>query len=197
MYGNSLMAQKAAAAPVAETEDAEEKDAETEEGAEGTEGAGEAESGAPKRLAGRTLILFIMLPILLLLGGAGAGLYFTGIADGLLGIKHEPPPPPPRVTVFHDLPDMLVNLNTAGRRASFLKLRVSLELEQQSDVALLEKMMPRVIDTFQVYLRELRIEDLQGSAGLHRLREELLARVNKVAQPVVVRDLLFKDMLIQ
>jgi flagellar protein FliL len=194
MHGNLLMAQKAAAAPVAETEDAEEEDAAKEEGAEG---AGEAESGAPKRLAGRTLILFIILPILLLLGGAGAGLYFTGIADGLLGIKHEPPPPPPKVTVFHDLPDMLVNLNTAGRRASFLKLRVSLELEQQSDVALLEKMMPRVIDTFQVYLRELRIEDLQGSAGLHRLREELLARVNKVAQPVVVRDLLFKDMLIQ
>jgi len=57
--------------------------------------------------------------------------------------------------------------------------------------------MPRIIDNFQVYLRELRLEDLRGSAGMYRLREELLTRVVAAAQPVRVKDVLFKEMLIQ
>ncbi|MFQ5467950.1 MAG: flagellar basal body-associated FliL family protein, partial [Kiloniellaceae bacterium] len=48
-----------------------------------------------------------------------------------------------------------------------------------------------------VYLRELRIQDLQGSAGLQRLREELLLRVATAAYPAQVRDVLFREMLIQ
>jgi flagellar FliL protein len=58
-------------------------------------------------------------------------------------------------------------------------------------------MMPRIIDNFHVYLRELRAEDLRGSAGLYRLREELLIRVQAIADPVVVRDVLFKEVLVQ
>ena len=57
--------------------------------------------------------------------------------------------------------------------------------------------MPRIVDNFQVYLRELRIEDLQGAAGMYRLREELLSRVGKAAQPAEIVDILFKEMLIQ
>ena len=57
--------------------------------------------------------------------------------------------------------------------------------------------MPRIVDNFQVYLRELRLEDLRGSAGLYRLREELLSRVNIAAQPAQVNDVLFKEMLVQ
>jgi flagellar protein FliL len=64
-------------------------------------------------------------------------------------------------------------------------------------VARLQAVMPRVIDNFQVYLRELRVEDLRGSAGVYRLREELLVRVNSAAAPVKVRDVLFKEMLVQ
>ena len=56
---------------------------------------------------------------------------------------------------------------------------------------------PRIIDNFQVYLRELRVEDLRGSAGIYRLREELLARVNNAVHPTKVKDVLFKDMLVQ
>ena len=65
------------------------------------------------------------------------------------------------------------------------------------DIPRLETILPRIIDNFQVYLRELRIEDLQGSAGLYRLREELLTRVSVAAAPAKVHDVLFKEMLIQ
>jgi flagellar FliL protein len=154
-------------------------------------------------------ILLIVLPILLLVG-AGAGLYFSGILDKLMGghkteehheeAAHPPEHAGPKVVqaaVFMDLPEMLVNLQTTGRKQAFLKLRVALELEGATDQPRVEQMMPRIVDNFQVYLRELRVEDLQGAAGMHLLREELLTRVNAAVKPVKVNDVLFKEMLVQ
>ncbi len=99
--------------------------------------------------------------------------------------------------VFYDLQELLVNLNSGGRKSSFLKIRVSLELASARDKAKMDTIMPRVIDNFQTYLRELRIADLRGSAGMYRLREELLVRVNAAAAPAKIKDVLFKEMLIQ
>src|SRR3546814_6497548 len=82
-------------------------------------------------------------------------------------------------TVFYDLPQMLVNLNTGGSKKNYLKIAISLELTSESDSVALENLLPRVVDNFQVYLRELRVEDLRGSAGVQRLREELLLRVKR------------------
>jgi flagellar FliL protein len=96
-----------------------------------------------------------------------------------------------------DLPEMLVNLNTGGKRNSYLKITVALELAKQEDVARLTALMPRVVDNFQVYLRELRLDDLNGSEGLMRLKEELLVRVNAAAGTIPVKDVLFKEMLVQ
>ena len=99
--------------------------------------------------------------------------------------------------LFFNVPDMVVNLNSTGRRPSFLKISISVEVGRQEDVPEIEKVMPRIVDNFQVYLRELRLEDLRGSAGIYRLREELLLRVGVAAQPVQVKDVLFREMLIQ
>jgi flagellar FliL protein len=99
--------------------------------------------------------------------------------------------------VFYDMPEMLVNINTAGRTRNFLKIRVSLEMANETDIALIENVQPRIIDNFQVYLRELRLEDLQGAAGMYRLREELLNRVNAAVRPAQVKDVLFKEMIVQ
>ena len=82
-------------------------------------------------------------------------------------------------------------------RNATLKIRIALELQEQDDVPQIELMMPRILDNFQVYLRELRIEDLKGSAGMYRLREELLSRVAAAVAPARVNDVLFKEMLVQ
>lgn len=172
------------------------------------DGAGEGEGGAPSSgKGGLKKILLIVLPLLLLIGG-GAGVYFSGLLDGLLGGKKAehaeeasttapPPPKATQVAAFMDLPEMLVNLQTSGRKQAYLKLRVALELESVADQPRVETMMPRIVDNFQVYLRELRIEDLQGASGMHILREELLTRVNAAVRPVKVSDVLFKEMLVQ
>ena len=92
---------------------------------------------------------------------------------------------------------MLVTLNSADRRQSLLKIKVSLEVSNQKDVAKIQQIMPRVIDNFQTYLRELRTEDLRGSAGMYLLREELFTRISVAAKPAKVSAVLFKEMLVQ
>ena len=164
--------------------------------------AAEGSEGSEPRRGGRKRLLVLGGGALLLLAITGGVLAYTGLlGKGQSGSATESAqegvPQPARPGVFYDLPDLLVNLNSSGRKASFLKISVSLELESQSDVARLQAVMPRIIDNFQVYLRELRVEDLRGSAGIYRLREELLVRVNSAAAPVKVRDVLFKEMLVQ
>jgi len=165
----------------------------------------EAQEEAPKSgLGGKRRLIIFGGAGLLLLAGTGGVLYFTGLAGKLMGSKPAETAdvaaalaPPPKPSVFFDLPDLLVNLNSAGRKASFLKISVSLDLEDQADTARIQAVMPRIIDNFQVYLRELRVEDLKGSVGMYRLREELLLRVNAAAAPAKIVDVLFKEMLVQ
>lgn len=151
---------------------------------------------------GMKKIILIVVAALLVIGAVMAGLVFSGIfnpfakKDAAEQAAAEAPPPP-KSAVFLDLPDILVNLNSANRRTNFLKVSISLEVESAADVQKLQALMPRIIDSFQIYLRELRLEDLRGSAGMYRLREDLLRRINEAARPVKVNDVLFKELLVQ
>ena len=98
---------------------------------------------------------------------------------------------------FMDLPDIVANLNGGPRRTVFVKLKVKLELARPEDQAAVQLAMPRVLDLFQGYLREMRPEELRGSGGTYRLREELLARTNLAAPPARVLSVLFTELLIQ
>ena len=169
------------------------------------EGGGEGADGqAPvraRRMPGKKLVLFIALPMLLI-GLAGMGVYFSGLFDSLIGeeehegelLSQEEEDGP---SIYYDIPEMLLNLNSSGRKTGYLKISVSVEVGSDADAEQLKTVLPRIVDSFQVYLRELRVEDLSGSAGLQRLREELLLRVSNAAAPTVVRDILFREMLIQ
>ena len=121
--------------------------------------------------------------------------------------EHGKPPNPlegkgmhegPDGVVYFDLPSFLVNLNSADtKRTTFLKMTVALEIANGDDAARLDLLKPRLIDTFNTYLRELRPADLNGSAGLQRLREELMVRVNETVHPAKVNDILFKEVIVQ
>lgn len=169
---------------------------------------GDAAKKRKKGLSGKKIVLFFLLPVLLL-GGGAAGAYFGGLLDGLLGKEEaaaegehagaggEGEAVPPKPVVFYDMPEMLINLSSRSKQPSYLKLAVALELEDPNAIPQLEQLLPRLIDNFQVYLREMRPEDLNGSAGMHRLKEELLKRVNTAMAPVRINDVLFKEMLVQ
>lgn len=182
----------------------------SEEGLEGEEG------GSSKKK-----LLMIAVPILLLIGG-GAGAYFTGMLDSMLGVEAEAVEgeygeeaaegdhASPKKggdhgeeaagygeSAFLAIPTIIVNLNTDDGTPRFLRLTVQLELEDPSQLSGVEAIIPRVIDQFQTYLRELRVRDLKGSAGIYRLQMELLWRVNQASAPIKVRDVLFQEILIQ
>ncbi len=226
----------------------EEEQVEENEAVDGEEGEeGEKKGGLKK-------ILIILVPLLLIGGGAGA--YFTGMLDSLLGKeeateegedgehgegdghgeedehaekddgqgekkkddhgkKKEDHGEKKKddhgkaddgygdegggsdTGAFLPIPAMIVNLNTEDGTPRYLRLTVHLELADPSEKGEVEAVMPRVVDQFQTYLRELRVKDLRGSAGIYRLQMELLWRVNQAVEPIEIKDVLFQEILIQ
>lgn len=157
------------------------------EGAEGSEG--EAPKSKKK--------LIIIAAAVLLLGGGGGGYFFmkkkaAAHADHAAVEEKKP-------AVFLDVRDMTVNLSAepGQPKAGFLKLKVALELKDSKVEGEVKPLLPRVEDAFQTYMRELRPSDLAGSAGLYRLREELLRRVNVAIHPAKAEAVLFKDVVVQ
>jgi flagellar FliL protein len=185
------------------------KTTEAQAGAENVEAEGEGEGEEGKK-AGKSWIPKLKLPklslklmiiaggALLLLVGAGGGAYFFlgghGKEEAQANAAAQVKPP-----TFLDMPDVLVNLSSSatGDRTQYLKVKVTLELPDQAMSAQIQPVMPRLMDAFQTYLRELRPTDLEGSAGLYRLKEELTRRVNASIAPNRVTAVLFKEIVIQ
>ncbi len=117
-------------------------------------------------------------------GGAAAGGPAPVIKEGPDGV------------VFYTLPDIVVNMQTADGKSTFLKLKLTFELPDEDTAEALTPNLPRLQDMFQTFLRELRPEDLNGSQGTFQLRVELLRRVNLVAAPAKVNAVLIEEMLI-
>jgi flagellar protein FliL len=167
------------------------KEAEADADADTTESA-EGESG---KLKGKLPLRLILIAAagLVVLGGAGAFMFLGHHAE-----EEKPAAAVVKPAVFFDVPEVLVNLsNTGADRTQYLKVKVVLELSDQALTLQIQPIMPRVMDTFQTYLRELRPTDLEGSAGLYRLKEELTRRVNIAIAPNHVNAVLFKEIVVQ
>jgi hypothetical protein len=61
------------------------------------------------------------------------------------------------------MPDMVMNIQADSGRPTYLKLKLTLEMQDAELAAHLQEEMPRMQDMFQSFLRELRPEDLAGS----------------------------------
>jgi flagellar FliL protein len=164
---------------------------EAEKQADETDGDAAA---APKRKLPLKLIV-IAAAALIVLGGGGAAAFF------MFGHHKEEAAPEvakAKPAVFFDVPEVLVNLSTSGgERTQYLKVKIVLEVPEQKVVTQITPIMPRVMDAFQTYLRELRPSDLEGSAGLYRLKEELTRRVNASIAPNRINAVLFKEIVVQ
>jgi flagellar FliL protein len=156
---------------------------------------------------------------LLLIGGGGIGL---GVV--LSGPKSAAPPPKaaphkpkkeaakdekggkagpspisegPDGVLFYTMPELVVNLQGADGRPTFLKLSLAFEVPDQDTADAITPDLPRLKDMFDGFLRELRPEDLSGSQGSYQLRMEIQRRVNLVIAPAKVNAVLIQEMLIQ
>ena len=214
----------------------------------------EGEEGAPakKKMAGKTLILFIVLPAVLVLGGGGAAamMLLGGGAPAAAAESHgeeEGGHSEPKAEEGHGeakaedhgaapagdhaaaggaegaaagagdsadvghamacvggdpcyyaMPKLIVNLAGAeGQRSPYMELELTLESSASSTFKRVPDLMPRLKDQLNSFLRELRVEDLNGSTGTWRLRRELLNRFNTVMDPKKIDAVLIESMLIQ
>jgi len=162
---------------------------------------GEKQGFVKKLLGNKKLLMIAGGGLLLLLLGAGAGLYFFVFSAPSEPVKTasgipDMPATPPQVA-YYDVPTLIVNIQSSDGTPVYLKLSLELELYTNDETAGIQALMPRIVDQFQGYLRELRSDDLKGSAGIMRVKEELLRRTNVAAAPYRVRDVLLKEMIIQ
>ena len=193
------------------------KEAPAGEAPEGAEGA-EGEASGKKKLPLKMLIIAGAAALVVLGGGGTAAFMFLApkpdAAAEKGGEKKEKKKEKkaekgkegekgaavvregPDGVVFYTMPDVVVNMQTADGRATFLKLKRTLELPDEGAVDELDPNMPRLQDMFQSFLRELRPEDLAGSQGSYQLRMEILRRVNLVIQPSKANAVLIEEMLI-
>lgn len=164
--------------------EAEEVDEEAEEGAEATP--------AKSKFSRKTIIIAAAGALVLIGGGTTAYFMMSGSKETKPAVAQAKP------AVFLDVPEVLVNLSTTGNeRTQYLKVKVVLELPDASLTPQVQSTMPRVMDAFQTYLHELRPTDLDGSAGLYRLKEELTRRVNAAIAPSRINAVLFKEIVVQ
>ena len=196
-------------------------DAEAPEGAAAPAPEGEEGAAEPAKKKGLPLkLIIIAVAGVLVLGGVGAGAFV------MFGPKGPPAKADahkdkdkkkkddkkddkkvvdknapviadgPNGVVFYTLPDIVVNMQTADGRSTYLKLKLTFELPDHDTVDVLEPNRPRLQDMFQTFLRELRPEDLSGSQGSYQLRMEILRRVNLVIAPAKINSVLIEEMLI-
>jgi flagellar FliL protein len=179
-----------------------------------------ATADPPPRPGGRKLLIIVALAVLALCGLGGGAAWWLGLfganaaashpaepeaaaeAEAEAGHEAEPSGEDGHGTAtagvaFVDLPDVVVNLQSVGPRMRFLKLRVSLEAAGDHEAEQTRVLTPRIMDSFQLYLRSLTVEDVQGSVGMQRLKEGMLARVLPAVEPLEITDLLIKEMLVQ
>jgi flagellar FliL protein len=181
------------------------------EAVEGAEGEGE---GGKKKLP---------LKLLIIAGVAGLVIIGAGTTAAVLLFGHKGPPAAaktakkeksdkkddkkgdkngaqiadgPDGVLFYTPPDIVVNMQTADGRPTFLKLKLTFEAPDHATTDTLDDDMPRLQDMFQTFLRELRPEDLSGSEGTYQLRMEIQRRVNLVIAPQKINAVLIEEMLI-
>lgn len=182
--------------------DKSEEEANAAEGAEGVD-------LPKKKISGKKLAIIAVAALLLLGGGGGAAFFLLGSKDeaahgeadphgekkdGEHGAEGEEANAAP---VYLQMPNINVNLISTTRNPAYAKVVINLLLAKEEDKTGVTANMPRIIDSFQGYLRELTAAEIQGAAGLLRLREELTVRANAAVAPAVIKDVLFQEIMVQ
>jgi flagellar FliL protein len=165
---------------------------------------GEDEGGPAKKgpFANKKLLILGAVGLVVLLAGAGAGLYFTGIVGGpdVEEVEEKKADANAGLTpsVFHELPEILVDLKTSECRIPFIKLKVRLAVTDDKDIAALKEIEPFLIDKLKVHLRGLEPADLRGVQGAEKLRFDILTMIEALGgRAIKLRSVLFKELILQ
>lgn len=163
------------------------------------------EEGTKKKGGKGKLIAIILVALIVVLGGAGGGLFYLGFLDSMLGIEHEDldakaeggdKPLDLGTPIYHEMSEFVADLKTNECRAPFLKLSLTIQIDQADQAVLIER-EPKIIDRILRHLREQERQDLVGKAGAESLRAEVLLIIDATIKPAKVQNVLFRSMILQ
>ncbi len=157
------------------------------------------------------IVIILIVAILVIVGGGAAAIFLTPLKDKLFphaeqntkDMKKGKEPEKAEESInlheilFIQLPEVLINLKPTKGRSAMLKATFIVTLTNAKDREVVDHLKPLIMDQFQTYLREFEVADLQGAAGLERIRQELKNRLINLVSPIKIRQILFKDFLIQ
>ena len=156
-----------------------------------------AEAAPAPRPSRKPLLIGAVLALLLGGGGFAAGYLglLSGLLDGMGGEEAQAESSVlPADSVFLPIDPMIVSL---GPLHDVRQLRVSATLEvpaeRQAEVA---RLMPRLLDVLNGYLRAVEPEDFAAPGALIRIRAQMLRRLQVVAGEGRVRDLLLTEFVL-
>lgn len=166
----------------------------TADGAEGsTEGSGDAVVAAPKKKK-MLLIISIIVAIIGILVAVGVVFFMGGEKKEKVDEAHTEMAP----VAIYEVPEFNLSLlNDDPSAQHFIKIKISLELMKTGDSEAMTKLLPRLQDDWGGFLRQMRMSDLQGSANLQQLKEGLLRRANQSLDPIAVKAVYIRELLIQ
>lgn len=157
-------------------------------------GADAPQAGAARR---RKLLIAGVAAAVLVAGG-GTGAFLLTRSDAATAVEeHAATAGDDVMNQPVDVPPLLVNLRSPDNAPHFLKVHVMLVPGPKSSADALKKEVPVLLDAYQPFLRELRPEDLSGSAAVFRIKEQLLVRAHETLGEGHVKDVLVQDLIQQ
>ena len=149
--------------------------------------------GGGRKWIGGLITLAVLLGVVYLLYAIGVlapVLRMVGVGDSrVVQVIEEP--------TFYDLPQTIIQISTNKRAAQLMRVTIRLNLARRSDVRLIESDIPLLVNEMQTILRQLRIDDLQDRNTRSELRKLLIKRFSELVPLAKIRDLLFKEVMIQ
>lgn len=152
----------------------------------------------------KKLIMIGAAALVLLLGGGGAYFFLMGGDDAAPATDQTAAAMPAAEdavaqadAVYYEMPTVQVNLASSSSRSTYLRVVATLEVANTDDAATAKEKKAEIADSFQALLRELRPDDIAGSGGLMRVKEELLVRANAAIGKNAVKNVLLTEFLVQ
>ncbi len=147
-------------------------------------------------------ILLFLVPSLIVIGVI-VGLYFLFIPqsrndeNAAYSIVESEENDTKKITIFYDLPEIPVQLQSPDSQNAVVKIKINVELSKMEDIKTIESLMPQINDAVITHISELSLDEINGAEGLYWLKEELLYRLSLIAAPVKISNLNFKRFEIQ
>lgn len=97
---------------------------------------------------------------------------------------------------YLDVDPITISLAGSGSKKEYLRINITIRLGTEEESAALLSKMPIIKDALITFLGSLRSTDFNSSNSTIYLKEEISKRINKIAAPIIVKEVLFQEITV-